>query len=172
MNRITAASLAFVTALSLVPSAAYAQNANSTAARLAALEAKVAKLEGNIVADDLVGDYRLVGFLADVDASNPPAIGVAVAYGTVTLLANGTGSIQTATIEGTNLVLSAPAQESPIFQQDSNTPINWSYADGTLTLTSPEEALTFNVSAGGRVMTLAAIGDDGDKDLVILTRLR
>jgi hypothetical protein len=141
------------------------------AARVAALEAAVAKLQGQITADDLAGEYRLVGFLADVDASNPPAIGVGVLYGTVRLLAGGTGSADL-TLEGTNLVLSAPAQESPIFEQGNNDPLTWSYASGILTITTGSEVITFNVGAGGRVLTQAVIGDDGDKDLLILTRLR
>lgn len=177
MNRIAAAFVASVTALSLAPSPAYAQNPNSTASRLAALEAKVAKLEGQIVAADLIGEYRVAGFLVDPDApdaNNPPQIAFAVAYGTVTLLDGGVALIN-GTFQGTEFVLSNPVQAVPVFQQENNNPATWTYADGTLTLTTAEPGdapLVLNVAAGGRLMTSAAIGDDGDHDLIILTRLR
>ena len=174
MKNISAVSLCLATALALAPLPVYAQGANSTQAKLAALEARIAKLEGQIVAADLVGEYRLAAFIADPDASNPPQIAFAVAYGTVTLLAGGAASF-TGTTQGTEFILSNPAQESPILQQANNDPATWTYADGTLTITTGEPGdapLVLNVGAGGRVLTSAAIGDDGDLDLFILTRLR
>jgi len=127
----------------------------SLTAKLTALTDRVAKLEGQIVATDLAGEYRVTGFIAGGNATNPPSVGIGVIYGTATLFADGTGSGHT-TLQGTSLVLSNPAQALPIFGEDTEV-VTWTYADATLTATNPNsgEVSVFNVAVGGRVMTSA-----------------
>ena len=72
-------------------------------------------------------------------------------------------------------VLGNPAQSIPFLQSADSTTSTWAYANGSVTITTTEPGdapLVLNVGAGGRVLTSAAIGDDGDHDLFILTRLR
>jgi hypothetical protein len=88
--------------------------------------------------------------------------------GTATLVADGTGSMQL-NGNGINLILGNPASESPIQSQDAST-FHWTYANGSLTVT--EAGVSFNVGAGGRLLTYAALSDNNTVDLFILTRLQ
>ena len=100
MRSVMTASFGFAAALLLAPLPPLPAQSP-----LAALEARVAKLEGQIEAKDLVGEYRVAAFLADPDApdaSNPPQIAFGVAYGTVRLL-DGGAALLNGTFQGTSL---------------------------------------------------------------------
>lgn len=167
MSTTRLASLCFVVAFVFAPLPVRAQGPSSNiAARMAALEARVAKLEGQITAADLAGTYRVVGSQLDLDGTNPAAIQSMAISGTVTLAGNFTGS-SNVTGNGINLVLGNPPSELPIQFLDTGN-FNWTYANGTLSALG----ISFNVGAGGRVLTYSALDDDNVVVLLILTRLQ
>jgi hypothetical protein len=189
MSRITTASLFIVTALAFAPIQAEAQGppaggggaASNVSARLAALEAKVARLEGNITSADLVGTYRAAAFTTDLDGldDGTSATVTMFAYGgTMTLADDGTGVI----VQGGN--------NSGVIQLREGTPwtdtaelipvqppiaiTEWSYADGVVHITDGTVNLDLylDVAAGGRILTWAGLSDDNTADIIIATRLR
>jgi len=152
---------------------------------VAALNARVSKLEGNIEAADLAGTYGLVVYGGDLSAlvtnpGPPPTvvqnaqIGHLVISGTATVNVDGTGSI--------NLVLSGftLTQETwavaPETFSGSET-FTWTYANGVVAMAlSDGSTVNLNVGPGGRLMVgvlseFHAGSKDGETDLVILTRL-
>jgi hypothetical protein len=178
MNRIRVASLFFVVAFVFAPLPAHAQGptrgaGNSLAARLDALELRVAKLEGNITAADLVGTYRVVGLITDLDGGPPASVTMLTVFGTATLAADGTGTLQQAA-GAIDLVQGNPWTDHPFFLPAEETAITWDYASGILHISdgTPNLDVNFNVGAGGRVLTLAELSDDNTADLFIVTRLR
>jgi len=174
MNRFL--TLSFVAALVFAPVCAQAQSVNARVAALeqavATLTTRVNKLEGNIVATDLAGNYRLIGVSTDLDGTDPAAIQSIQFSGTVTLSAvSGTsGGIGSFSITGggRDLHFGVPPSEAPLQVQDSGN-ITWTYANGTLTI--PELGVNYNVAAGGRVLTYSGVSDDDTVDFQILTRL-
>ena len=169
MNTTRLVPLCLFVAFAFAPLPVRAQGPSSNInARVAALEARVAKLEGQITAADLIGTYSVVGCQLDLDGTNPAAIQSMAISGTVTLGSNGNGS-SNVTGNGINLVLGNPPSESPIqFGGPEN--FTWTYANGTVT--SAELGTSFNVGAGGRVLTYSALDDDNVVVLLILTRLQ
>jgi hypothetical protein len=99
------------------PPAAPSGGSQQLASDLAALTARVAKLEGNIEASDLAGTYFVVAFSTDMNAvrPDPPSEPAAISTGTLrlnlTLNADGSGHIAPSTIapggacEGSTLTL-------------------------------------------------------------------
>src|ERR1700731_3125903 len=89
-----AASLLFAFTLAALPIQAQGPTVQSLASDLAALTARVAKLEGQIVAADLVGPYALRGFQIELGggAGRPAQVSSYVFSATVTLNADGTVS--------------------------------------------------------------------------------
>ena len=83
--------------------------AQQLAAQVADLQARVAKLEGHIVASDLAGTYSVTVLGTTMTAlhAGPPTvnatINTAAGRGTVTLNANGTGNTSASTCEGSTL---------------------------------------------------------------------
>lgn len=160
-------------------------NINSEAgARAAAdtsLDARSDKLEGNIVAGDLVGTYavHLVGISMD-----PPGtvatfneMSSYVFTGTATLAANGTGSLN-GTVAGILMTEQAAnlnwMNEGGSAAQGGN--FLWSYNNGTLsTLVQPGvEFNDFNLSvaAGGQVLVSVAGGPpSNNQQLIVWTRV-
>src|SRR5262249_32394110 len=66
---------------------------NSLFAQVADLQARVAKLEGNITAADLVGTYALAGIQTTLRGAPDARIGSDALTGTLTLNLNGTGTL-------------------------------------------------------------------------------
>ena len=171
MNNLPAVSLFFAFTLAALPTQAQSPTVESLASDLAALTARVAKLEGQIVAADLVGTYSIHGIQNELSVSGgPPKISSYVFLGTVTLAADGTGSLSPQQ-SGNTLVLGPQSSVQP-FQGSSPPPtIDWSYADGTVTALGG--ALSLSVTAGGRVLVGAGANHaDGTNVLLIFTRLQ
>jgi hypothetical protein len=193
MSTIRLTSLCFVVALAIAPFPASAQGGPpgaagaNLAARVEALEAAVAalqsgqtalnsrvgKLEGNITAADLAGTYKAAGLFVDLDGGFPARIEVFTLNAVATLNADGTGVIEQ---QGNFLGL---IQGAPWTEQNGSFPpesiaITWSYANGILHVSDGTVNLDvdFVVGAGGRVATFSGIGDDGEADFVVLTRLQ
>jgi hypothetical protein len=157
---------------------AQAQNPGATidsvASDLAALAARVAKLEGQIVAADLVGTYALRAIQLELSggAGSPAQVSSYVIVGTVTLNADGTVSISASPANGNTLSFTTPPSVS-IFQGSGNGvgSTTWTYDNGSVTVVGGAPPLT--VAAGGRVLVgVSANRDDGTDVLLILTRLQ
>src|SRR4051812_47052246 len=160
------------------------------AADLAALTARIAKLEGGIVAADLAGTYSMTvvdtsmrGFRA-----GPPAeearITTSVLKARVTLNADGTANVAPQTgntspaCEASTLALPSGAMHG-FDCSESAADATWTYVDGVLTITFPDEdeQIALTVAAGGRfLMTAFAPFHPEDRSsnqvLFILTRLK
>jgi hypothetical protein len=168
-------------ALSLFSAAAFtalsaqAQNPGATveslASDLAALTARVAKLEGQIVAADLVGTYAVHGIQVELSGGNSAQVSSYVFVGTAVLAADGTASL-TATESGNTLFIGSSSSVSPFMGSGGGTmTTTWTYADGTVT--TPGGAPSLVVAAGGRILIgSSANPSDGTNVLLILTRLQ
>jgi hypothetical protein len=170
---LRAASLFIAFTLAALPTQAQSPTVESLASDLAALTARVAKLEGQIVAADLVGTYAIHGIQNELSASGGPAqISSYVFLGTVTLAADGTASLNFTQQNGNTLVLGLQSSVLP-FQGSGNPPTNidWTYADGAVTILGGSVSLS--VTAGGRVLVGASANHaDGTNVLLIFTRLQ
>ena len=157
---------------------AHAQNSGATvdslASDLAALTARVAKLEGQIVAADLVGTYAFSGIQVELSASgNSPQVSSYVFMGTLVLAADGTGSLTAAAPTGNTLSIGANSSVSPFMGNGGGgtSPTTWTYGNGTLTVAGGAPPLA--VAAGGRILIGASANpSDGTNVLLILTRLQ
>src|SRR3954471_16058704 len=131
------ASLGFVFAFAALPG--LAQNpptVQSLASDLAALTARLAKLEGQIVAADLVGSYTLTGFQIELSggAGRAPQVASYVFAGTFTLNADGAASFIALSENGNTLAITVPPSVS-IFKGNGGGSGNgtWTYANGSIT---------------------------------------
>jgi len=137
-------------------------------ARVAALEAAVSKLQGNITAADLVGTYNFVDFDLKLLDGVPPSITHELVQGTLTLNADGSASIS---VTGTGHRLTPG---SPLFllnESGTQSLGAWTYDNGTV---STEGGFSFTVGAGGRVLVAgdSKVTSAGGSDvIIILTRL-
>jgi hypothetical protein len=156
---------------------AQAQNPGATveslANDLAALTARVAKLEGQIVAADLVGTYALRGIQLELSGGpgNPAQVSSYVLVGTVTLNTDGTVSISASPANGNTLSFTTPPSVS-VFQGSGNGggSTTWTYDNGSVTVFG---GVPLSVAAGGRVLIgVSANPADGTDVLLILTRLQ
>ena len=145
-----AAVLGFIVAFGFLAMPAQAQSTNSVAARLAALEARVGKLEsGQVDAADLVGTYRAISFGIDLVA--PPAnVGVETNAGTLTLKGDGTFSI-------TNASSNCELQQGSLWsvacnQQSGSADFTWSVNDGKVVLDFGDDTGEAFIGSGGRVL--------------------
>jgi hypothetical protein len=172
---LRAASLFVAFAFAALPTQAQGPTLQSLASDLAALTARVAKLEGQIVAADLVGTYAIHGIQNEMSAPGSPGgstqISSYVFLGTVALAADGTGSLN-GTESGNTLFLGPQSSVQPFQGSDSPPPtIDWTYADGTVTALGG--SLSLSVTAGGRVLVGAGANHtDGTNVLLIFTRLQ
>jgi len=157
---------------------AQAQNPGATveslASDLAALKARVDKLEGQIVAADLVGTYALRGIQLELSggAGRPAQVSSYVYVGTVTLNADGTASFNALSENGNTLSFTTPAMVSIFTGSGGGSgSTTWTYSDGSVSLFGGAPPLS--VAAGGRVLVgVGANPDDGTDVLLILTRLQ
>jgi hypothetical protein len=174
LKNLRALSLCFAVAFAALP--AQAQNSGATvdslASDLAALTARVAKLEGQIVAADLVGTYAINGIQVELSGGNSPQVSSYVFMGTVVLAADGTVSLTTAAPSGNTLSIGSPSSVSPFMGNGGGgtQTFTWTYAAGTVTLQGGAPPLA--VAAGGRILIGASANPvDGTNVLLILTRL-
>jgi hypothetical protein len=162
----------------------------SLANDLAALTARVAKLEGDIVAADLAGTYALLGINTSISAlrpglpGQPPVANAEISLeafrGKLTLTADGNGHLSDVSGEFTTLTQGLWTVTGG---SDTNgtgaTDVKWTYADGVITITFLDDGdeVPFTVGIGGRffVMSFAPFhpGDaSGQQFLVMATRLK
>ena len=163
-------------------------NYQQLAAQIANLQARVAKLEGNIVASDLAGTYSVTGLDTTMTAlhAGPPSVNATISTAafraTLTLNANGTGNASDAsgaiTCEGSTLTQGSWAMHGFDCSEPS-TDVTWTYADGVITITflNDGDEIPFNVALGGRFLIVAFApfhpGDPSSQQtLLIATRLR
>jgi hypothetical protein len=149
---------------------------------LAALEARVAKLEGNIAAADLAGTYSLIVFNTSMTAfhSGAPAIPATISTGalrtTLTLNANGTGTVGAQQCEGSTLTQGTWAMNGTDCS-DAGGSVTWTYAAGIVTVNFPadNEQIPFNVGVGGRLLVNAFAPfhpDDPSSDQILFVASR
>ena len=108
------------------------------AAMLAALAARVDKLEGQITSADLVGTYQIFGIQTRL-FSNGPGIAAGALTGALILNADGNGSLQ---INGDGALLQPALQGwglyAPYTLGNGNPgfvfPLSWAYANGLISL--------------------------------------
>jgi len=161
------------------------------ASEVAALTARVAKLEGNIVAADLAGAYSFTVFGTSMSGlhAGPPVvdatISTSVLRGTLTLNANGTGTAEPQTgnallppCEGSTLAVPSGAMHAADCD-NAPTDVTWTYVDGVITIKflNGGNELPFNVAVGGRflILTFAPFhprDPSSDQVLFLATRLK
>lgn len=174
------------------PAPGPAVSVQSLACDLAALTARIAKLEGNVTDADFVGTYKLVvmgtsmsGLVKDILPGTPgdqprfATIGVEAAQLTITLNRGGSLSFGPGKCGGAKLT-----QGPWTLTEDtcSGDPLpssgTWSYSNGTLDLILDNEGpFHLNVASGGRLAIAAFapfhIADQSsDTFLMILMRLK
>jgi hypothetical protein len=180
IRRVAALCLVLLLASAPLPAFAQGSSSNSLAVRVQALEAAVAKLMGNITADDLVGTYSV--YLLGI-AMDPP--GTQATYnqmssyvnkGTATLAANFRG-----TLNGTGAGIVMTEQAANL--NWTNVPVSvsgtgdfsWSYSSGVLTVTMdpgvPFNDFDLSVIAGGQALVSAFGGaPSNNQQILILVR--
>ena len=147
------------------------------------MQARVDKLEGNIVGADLAGTYTLTALSTTMTAFKaglPPVnatINTSAARATLTLNSDGTGSYSTVACEGSTLTQGSWAMNG---FDCSEPPANltWTYANGVITITdvSDNEQIPWTVALGGRLLIVAfapfhPTDPSSDQAMVIATRL-
>lgn len=153
-------------------------------AEMAALKARVDKLEGNIVASDLAGTYSLMGLGTSMTAFRPgppianATINTAAFRGTLTLNGDGTGNASSLTCEGSTLT-QGPWSMHGFDCSEPSTGVTWTYANGVITITflSDGDEIPFSVALGGRLFIMAVApfhpsDPSSDQFVMIATRLR
>jgi hypothetical protein len=139
------------------------------ASDLAALAARVAKLEGNIVAADLAGTYLFIVYDTGMSGSNVntgqmSSITTSTVRLNLTLNADGTGHFSpvalvpgTTECEGATLILGTGAMQAAECDHTDSGDVTWTYADGVVTITTNDgDHLPFSVALGGRFLIVAA----------------
>lgn len=185
------AAVVVVAFVSMVAVPAHAQgpgqpppNYHQLAQQIATLQARVAKLEGNIVASDLAGTYSLTGLETTMRAlrAGPPLVNATIdtaAYrGTFRLNADGTGTGIAFTCEGSQLTQGSWTMQGFDCSGEGTGNVTWTYADGVITITFLDDGdvIPFNVALGGRLLIQAfapfhAGEPSSNQVLLILTRL-
>jgi hypothetical protein len=154
-------------------------SAQALSTRVAALEARVAKLEGQITAGDLVGTYVLHAFQTELHGRNPDLATYVSSYvfqGTFVLNADGTGTIGSSGGQFGHSLRFFITESSPqtptrtvINEPGGGGSFNWSYANGLINIGFGN----FSVTAGGRVLVGSGTNPaDGTTVLLIMTRLQ
>jgi hypothetical protein len=171
-------------------------NYQQLAAQIANLQARVAKLEGNIVASDLAGTYSLLVMDTSMSAFHPATPGVPAVPATIgtgatnaalTLNADGTGSVNLIRCEGETLTQGtwSLTGDNAACGTPTDTGLTWTYANGVSTIIfldangAPDHngPIPFTVALGGRLLVIAGspfhAGDpSSDHILFLATRLR
>ena len=154
--------------------------------QLAALSARVDKLEGNIVAGDLVGSYTLsiidIPMSGGVLGVRPATISTDAAMATVTLHLDGSASFDLITCGGSRLIQGSWALivDPDACSDPPPSDPHWTYADGILTLffdAEEKEGFPLSLAAGGRFGIVVGApfhpqDPSSDEILVILSRLK
>jgi hypothetical protein len=155
----------------------------SLASDLAALAARVSKLEGNIVASDLAGTYYLNGLNTTMHALvagvHPATINTEAFRATLTLNADLTGSTSApVACEGSTLTQGTWTLTGFDCSEPA-TDVTWTYADGVITITflNDGDEIPFNVALGGRLLIFSFApfhpsDRSSDQFLLIATRLK
>jgi hypothetical protein len=158
------------------------------------LQARVGKLEGNIVASDLVGTYSVLVMNTSMTALHPAVPGVpgrpatittSATNAVVTLNADGTGSANPSSCENETLTQGVWSLTGDNACGAPTRALTWTYANGVSTITFLDDngvpdhngALSFTVALGGRLLVLGGSpfhADDPSSDhlLFLATRLR
>ncbi len=141
--------------------------------QVATLQGQVSTLQGNITAADLVGTYTYTHMLTGLNGGFPATVASGIFTGTFTLAADGTGS-GNITTAGIILTQGTPWSVTQSTETETDN-LTWSYADGTLTIVQGNDAIPFNVAAGGRLAIFGISAPEsnlsGATNLIILTRL-
>lgn len=174
------------------PAPGPAVSVQTLACDLAALTARIAKLEGNTTPADLVGTYTLVGmgtsmfgFVADVapnipgNQSRPAAIVPGAGQLTITLNAGGSLSFGPYKCGGARLTQGSwTLTEDTCSDDPPPSSGTWNYSNGTLDLMLDNEGpFHLNVASGGR-LAIGAFASfhpadpSSDTFLMILMRLK
>jgi len=151
------------------PARAADVNANFSAlvSAINAVGARVSKLEGQITQADLAGTYSIQRFQTEMSGDPGSHIAVYVAGGSVTLVADGTGSFVGPAETGTQMNVQARTV-GPFSGAGGNSgPITWSYSGGVVNMLGG----TLNVVAGGRLLIkVGSTSSDGSAHVMLLTR--
>ncbi|WP_157263480.1 hypothetical protein [Azohydromonas aeria] len=132
------------------------------------LNARVQKLEGTITAADLAGTYAVNQFQTEIGGNPGARVAAYTGRGTLTLAANGTGTLKGNTEVGSQLNLPSLSRSTRNHPQPQES-FKWSYASGALTIWG----MPATVVAGGRLLVITTAGtDDGTNAIVLLTRLK
>ena len=156
-----------------------------TQAVIAALAARVAKLEGNIVADDLAGTYSVIGFGTDMKGFRAvplenATITTSTFRATLTLTAGGNGHIGApGSCEGATLTPANGSMNGETCDLGAGTDVTWTYTDGVITITFLDDGdeLPFSVALGGRFLIIAfspfhASDPSSNHVMIVATRLQ
>jgi|SRR5690348_5082636 len=159
-------------------------NAQDLVAQLADLQARVAKLEGNIGASDLAGTYAVTGLSTTMTALHvgPPVVNATIntsaLAATLTVNPDGTGTVSSTMCEGSTLIQGTWSMRGLDCREPASA-FTWQYANGVITIsfTDTNEDLPFSVALGGRFLILAFApfhpsDPSSDQTLLIATRLR
>ena len=167
-------------------------NYQQLAVQIADLQARVAKLEGNIVASDLVGTYSLLVMDTSMTAFHPgvPAVPATITTSStnaaLTLNADGTGSANLSRCEGAMLTQGTwSLTGSNSCGTSTQAGLTWTYANGVSTITFLDEngnpdhngPIPFTVALGGRLLVIGGSpfhpsDPSSDHLLFLATRLR
>ena len=134
--------------------------------QVAALSRRVAKLEGHLVAADLVGTYNVWDIATELIGGSPAQVITQTTAGTITLAADGTGTASLRTL-GVNLTQGSPWSLVPVDSSGGGT-FTWTYTDGTIQIS---DSSSVSVAAGGRVLIYVS-RDNAHAELGIATRLQ
>ena len=131
-----------------------------------AIGTRVAKLEGQITAADLVGTYTLHQLQTELGGGTSERVAVYTGGGTVTLAANGTGTISGNIELGHQLNLPAGTL-TPINRPQATSNFTWTYAGGAISALGG----SLSVVAGGRLLVFTGVNPaDGTNVILLLTR--
>jgi hypothetical protein len=180
--------LSFVFVVTVVPARAQGPggpppNYRDLVTQIADLQARVARLEGNITAADLVGTYTVLVMDTNMDGVNAggqnATITTRTTRGTITLNADGTGSASGGSCEGSRLTLSTGALVGVDCSEGESGNVTWTYANGVATITFLDDGdqIPLDVALGGRLLITGGsffhASDPSSNHLqFILTRLR
>jgi hypothetical protein len=152
--------------------------------QLADLQARVARLEGNITAADLAGTYTALIMDITMDGFRAGGQSATITTDTtrasLTLNADGTGSGSGFSCEQSTLTLATGALSGgSCGEGGSGGEVTWTYANGVATITFLDDGdqIPFTVAAGGRLLIVGgSFFHDSDQSSnhlqFILTRLR
>jgi hypothetical protein len=157
------------------PAKAGEVNANfqSLANAISSLSARLDKTEGKLNSADLVGTYRFQSLQTELNAGVSNNVRVYTYDGTVTLKADGSGSVTT-TDTGANLAISgggtsAVSVARSIFTQDNPTGnVTWTLSGNTVSFGG---GAPFFVVDGGRLLVQAATNTaDATSKMILIVR--